>query len=264
MNGGFFPAPEAIVIELGAGPAVLYGRIWRYCQGGGACYASIATLAAECNIGDRTAKRWISDLAAAWYITVDSGKGAGRTGRLATTRKWVMGGVGQDDPGVGQSDLGGRSSWPTRVGQNGPRLKDVEDKRLNDIAQSPAERHGGAQAPAAPEPMVKPARKPRAPKDQSDAQPIALLVDALGEARGYPIANFKRHVRAAKRLMELGHSPEDVRKTVAHIKREVRIMDGQPISMETVSKYIGIVCNKRGGGLHIGAAVAAPDWLVAE
>lgn len=257
MSGEFFPAPEAIVNELGAGPAVLYGRIWRYCQGGGTCFASIATLAAECNIGDRTVKRWIGDLTATGYITIESGKSGGRTGKLATTRKWVMGGVGQDD-------LGGRSEWPTRVGQNGPRLKDVEDKRLKDIAQPPTERPGGAQTPPDSEPMAKPARKPRAPKDQADAQPIALLVDALGEARGYPIANFKRHVRAAKRLMELGHSPEDVRKTVAHIKREVRIMDGQPISMETVSKYIGIVCNKRGGCLHIGAAVAAPDWLVAE
>lgn len=135
---------------------------------------------------------------------------------------------------------------------------------VKDIAQPPTERPGGAQTPPDSEPMAKPDRKPRAPKDQADAQPIALLVDALGEARGYPIANFKRHVRAAKRLLGLGHSPADVRKTVAHIRREVRIMDGQPISMETVSKYIGIVCNKRGGGLHIGAAVAAPDWLVAE
>lgn len=149
-------------------------------------------------------------------------------------------------------------------GSKEPSIEGVVKGNVKDIAQPPAERPGGAQTPAAPEPMAKPARKPRAPKDQTDAQPIALLVDALGEARGYPIANFKRHVRAAKRLMDLGHSPADVRKTVAHIRREARIMDGQPISMETVSKYIGVVCNKRGGGLHIGVAVSAPDWLVAE
>lgn len=124
----FFPAPEAIVNDLGPAAAVLYGRIWRYCQGGGVCFATLATLASECNVNERTVRRWVARLAADGYITHESGKASGKTNCITTTTKWVMGGVGQDVQGVGQNVQGGRTNSPTGVGQNVQRLKDVEEK----------------------------------------------------------------------------------------------------------------------------------------
>lgn len=129
MSGNFFPAPEAIVRELGPGPAVFYGRVWRYCQGGGTCFAGLATLATECGVSVSTVQRWTRELSDAGYIVHESGRMAGGAGSITTTRKWIMGGDGQNEQGVGQVDRGGRSKRPTGVGQNDLLLKEVEEKK---------------------------------------------------------------------------------------------------------------------------------------
>lgn len=87
---------------------------------------------------------------------------------------------------------------------------------------------------------------------------IPEMVGALAEARGYPIANFARHVRAAKRLIDQGHGPLDVVRTVEHIRREAKYLDGQPISMETVSKFIGLACPP---SVPVLAPATMPDWI---
>lgn len=137
MSHGFFPAPESIVRDIGPSQAVLYGRIWRYCQGGGTCYASLGTLASECNASPSTVKRWIGELAAAGYVRHTSGRLSGTTSVLTTTRKWIMGADSDDalqgrpkrPTGVGQNRLPGRPKQATGVGQNDLRLKELEEKR---------------------------------------------------------------------------------------------------------------------------------------
>lgn len=87
---------------------------------------------------------------------------------------------------------------------------------------------------------------------------IPEMVGALAEARGYPIGNFARHVRAAKRLIDQGHDPADVVRTVEYIRREAKYLDGQPVSMETVTKFIGLACPP--ATVHE-APVMMPDWI---
>ena len=151
MSGGFFMAPEAIVADLGPAQAVLYGRIWRYCQGGGTCYASIATLAGECGVSRPTVCRWIGELVDTGYITRQSGQAAGKTSVLVTTRKWVAGGVSELDRGADQNLTGG-------VYQNLTTKRRLEDKSITtgappaehvtaDIAQTAAPKRVRAPSP---------------------------------------------------------------------------------------------------------------------
>ena len=101
--------------------------------------------------------------------------------------------------------------------------------------------------PAADPPqLAKPERKARPTKavEPGMLDAIRAMVDTMESARGYPVANYARHTRPAKRLILMGHTPDDVRRTVDYIKRECKHLDGQPLTMETVSKYIGIVASK--------------------
>lgn len=91
-----------------------------------------------------------------------------------------------------------------------------------------------------------------------DAPTIAEMVEALALAREYPIVNFGRHVRAAKRLLQLGFGLHEVRRTVEYIRREARYLDGQPISMETVSKFVGVACPPQTAPA---APARLPDWV---
>ena len=241
MSGGFFMAPEAIVADLGPAQAVLYGRIWRYCQGGGACYASIATLAGECGVSRPTVCRWIGELVDTGYITRQSGQAAGKTSVLVTTRKWVAGGVSEVDRGADQNLTGG-------VYQNLTTKRRLEDK-TKDVWTPEAGAHNTPEETppaAAPPQLAKPERKARPTKavEPGMLDAIRAMVDTMEVARGYPVANYARHTRPAKRLILMGHTPDDVRRTVDYIKRECKHLDGQPLTMETVSKYIGIVASK--------------------
>lgn len=146
MSGGFFMAPEAIVAELGPAQAVLYGRIWRYCQGGGTCYASLDTLAKECGVSRPTVCRWIGDLVDTGYITRQSGQAAGRTSVLVTTRKWVAGGVSEVDQGGGSIlDRGADQILTTK--------RRLEDKSKDRIASPRSAQPKTKGAPRAPRPL---------------------------------------------------------------------------------------------------------------
>lgn len=146
MSGGFFMAPEAIVADLGPAQAVLYGRIWRYCQGGGTCYASIATLAGECGVSRPTVCRWIGELVDTGYITRQSGQAAGKTSVLVTTRKWVAGGVSEVDRGADQNLTGG-------VYQNLTTKRRLEDKSQDRIASPSSAKPKAKGATREPRPL---------------------------------------------------------------------------------------------------------------
>lgn len=255
MSGLFFMAPEAIVAELGPAQAVLYGRIWRYCQGGGTCYASLDTLAKECGVSRPTVCRWIGDLVDTGYITRQSGQSSGRTSVLVTTRKWVAGGVSEVDRGGGSNlDRGADQILTTKR-----RMKD----KTKDVWHPEAGAHNmpGQTATATDPPqLAKPERKARQTKKAEPGMldAIRAMVDAMEAARGYPVANYARHTRAAKRLVKMDHTPDDVRRTVNYIKRECKHLDGQPVTMETVSKYIGIAAAKPKGRV---IPLEELDWL---
>lgn len=107
--------------------------------------------------------------------------------------------------------------------------------------------------------LAKPERGARPTKapESGMLDAIRAMVDTMEAARGYPVANYARHTRPAKRLILMGHTPDDVRRTVDYIKRECKHLDGQPLTMETVSKYVGIVAAKPKAGP---IPLAAIDW----
>ena len=113
----------------------------------------------------------------------------------------------------------------------------------------------------ASKPEVVEVTPPAAPGKVSQAD-IRAMVEAMAAARGYPPANFSRHTRAAKRLILLGHTPGDVTRTVAYIRRECAHLNGQPVTMETVSKYIGIAAPIRLAPTP-GTERELPDWMAA-
>ena len=66
---GFTPAPDALIQEYGYMTALVWGRIWRYCQmSDGVCRAKLETIAAELGMSDRTIMRHIEPLVADGYL----------------------------------------------------------------------------------------------------------------------------------------------------------------------------------------------------
>lgn len=226
MDGFFFPAPEAIVRDLGPAPAVLYGRIWRFCQAGGTCYARIATLAEDCGTSERTVKRWIADLEEGGWIYVD--RRFGLTNSLRTTGKWVMGGPGQNDPGnLGQNGLGGRPKRPGYPGQNGPQRKELQDMTKRKSSVSPY----GVAAAVSPA-----ATSPSAAQDGGsvDEALTVACIQAITDREGDDLASYdSRTVReartAARSIVQAWPdvSPEDIQAAAAAwVERLARIRKG--------------------------------------
>ena len=66
---GFTPAPDALIKKYGYMTALVWGRIWRYCQmSDGVCRAKIETIAAELGMSDRTIFRHIEPLVEDGYL----------------------------------------------------------------------------------------------------------------------------------------------------------------------------------------------------
>lgn len=67
--GGFIPVIDAIVQDVGLIQAVVYGRVWRYCQmDDGICRASLQTIADNIGLSYRTVLNHIKALCAAGYL----------------------------------------------------------------------------------------------------------------------------------------------------------------------------------------------------
>jgi DNA-binding Lrp family transcriptional regulator len=66
--GGFTPVPDIVVEAVGYVGALVYGRVWRYTQKSGACYASHETIADELQMSRKTVLRWIHVLCDAGYL----------------------------------------------------------------------------------------------------------------------------------------------------------------------------------------------------
>ena len=195
---GFFPAPEAIVQDPALGPAaaVLYGRIWRYCQGSGLCWASRQKLATESGVCVRTITKWVGLLEAQGYIVVTGRASEGDTNVIAMTRKWVMGGDGDPEDGraeiargAGKKRAGGAQNLQGGAGKKRAQVKDLQEKR---------ERKTLLSAPV----VVVP---PDAPHDDDgqgmDAQDAALLEAITTALAPEPTANPA--ARAARVLAQL-------------------------------------------------------------
>ena len=66
---GFTPAPDVLIKKYGFVTALVWGRIWRYCQmSDSVCRAKIETLAAELGMSDRTIIRHIDPLVEDGYL----------------------------------------------------------------------------------------------------------------------------------------------------------------------------------------------------
>lgn len=125
-------------------------------------------------------------------------------------------------------------------------------------ADAAAQPPGGPDGPEAQE-ALEPGSGAQTGEEPEDPHPtIPEMVEALAAARGYPIANFPRHVRAAKRLIALGYGPREVERTVHYIRGAAPYLDGQPLSMETITKYIGLAIPNRAVPP---APARIPDWV---
>lgn len=66
---GFTPVIDAIVDDLGLMPAVVFGRIWRYCQmEDKECSASLERIAGEIGVSRKTVQRYTKELCEAGYL----------------------------------------------------------------------------------------------------------------------------------------------------------------------------------------------------
>lgn len=66
---GFTPAPDGLIQIYGHITALVWGRIWRYCQmSDGVCRAKLETIAAELGMSERTIMRHIEPLVADGYL----------------------------------------------------------------------------------------------------------------------------------------------------------------------------------------------------
>lgn len=248
----------------------------------GECDPSYSQLAAKARIDRRRVRRIVLGLESAGDLEREIGAGytyaKGATSNRVILRRYVdRSGAGATTPGAPVPPPPGAPVPPTTVNYN--------DQLQQDIAASTNDAARGADLDILPEPVVEPspvatngatttaepqgvdrpkvvkrAARPAAGKvAQADIQ---AMVDTMALARGYPPANYARHVKAAKRLILAGRTPADVEKTVAYIRRECRNMDGQPVTMETVSKYIGLACPPARVQAAGDSPRALPDWVV--
>jgi hypothetical protein len=66
---GFTPAPDILIKKYGYVTALIWGRVWRYCQGPeGYCYAKLETIAGELKMSVRNVIRHIKKLCADGYL----------------------------------------------------------------------------------------------------------------------------------------------------------------------------------------------------
>lgn len=66
---GFTPAPDALIQQYGYMTALVWGRVWRYCQmSDGVCRAKLETIAGELGMSDRTIMRHIDPLVNDGYL----------------------------------------------------------------------------------------------------------------------------------------------------------------------------------------------------
>ena len=66
---GFTPAPDVLIKKYGFVTALIWGRVWRYCQGPyGSCQASLETIAKELNMSVRNVLRDIKQLCTDGYL----------------------------------------------------------------------------------------------------------------------------------------------------------------------------------------------------
>lgn len=66
---GYTPAPDALAKKFGYVTAMVWGRMWRYCQGrDGVCRAKLETIATELGMSERTIIRHVDKLVTGGYF----------------------------------------------------------------------------------------------------------------------------------------------------------------------------------------------------
>jgi len=69
VMSGFTPAPDVLITEFGFVTALVWGKVWRYCQmSDGICRAKLETLAGQLGMSVRTIIRHIDPLVRAGYL----------------------------------------------------------------------------------------------------------------------------------------------------------------------------------------------------
>jgi len=107
---GFTPVPDAIRDDIDILAAIVFGRVWRYCQENGVCYASLDTLAQRCGIGATATRERLRQLEERGWLTREQRNGT--TARYRDTGKWsikVVGGA-TTEADTPTADVGGATA----------------------------------------------------------------------------------------------------------------------------------------------------------
>lgn len=140
----FTPIFDAVVQDVGLVGASVYGRIWRYCQGGRhCCDAALETIAKALNISTRTVLRWAKELCEKGYLkdlTPDL-RNKPHT-YIATNKVHLVVEIRAEVDGVTQSQPGMTESHP-----------DSDRESLEETSNIPEERDQESAAPSPCDPL---------------------------------------------------------------------------------------------------------------
>lgn len=213
----------------------------------GKCWPSVQRLAAKARVHRATVFRLLASLRDSGEIDVERRLGQASVYRLA---KYAVEAAGALEPVKSQSTtrrkrrpVAQRDPSQSATRRTGATIEPSVNNLVKDRqVQEPRDTR---------EPSVSGESKDSptgTPSKQAQLTAIQLMVEALGEARGYPIRTFKRHVLDAKALIEDGRSPEDVRRVVAHLlekRRDFFVEQRNPLTMTTVRKYASVVLDSQ-------------------
>jgi hypothetical protein len=199
---GFTPVIDSVVDNLGIMPAVVFGRVWRYCQmEDGVCKASLETIAEHLNITSRSVQTHIKALCKNGYLKDLTPKLRNRPHIYADTGKAGL--------AIQLSAKTGMKNFPTGYENfSDPGKKNFPLKK---VFKKESKREGGAAAPA--------------PENSSFSENPFL--NAIKDATGYfpPKSTWGEIIKrveennvtlealctAAKEWMLSGYNPKSVR-----------------------------------------------------
>jgi len=194
----FLPVPDQIVDKYGGTAGLIYGRIWRYTNGGDHdCTASIQRIATDLKLTPPTVRKYLALLVEGEEIEDLTPGQKHKAHRLNITRQMTLNlevelGNANEDEGrknFATSDDEGRKNFATRT-QNSLHKDILKDTKSN------ADSDESASADA---------EKPKKPRKRD------LLFDAVADVCcADPITSGSSIAKISRNLAKAGYTPEDV------------------------------------------------------
>lgn len=197
----FLPVPDQIVEKYGGMAGLIYGRIWRYTNGGDHdCTASVQRIATDLKVTPPTIRKYLALLIEGKEIVDLTPEQTHKPHRLNITRQMTLNlevelGAPSDDEGVknfSTSDDGGVKNFDSRSKEF------LHKDMFKDIKSGADSNESAGDAPKKP----KKAKKPRKRN---------LLFDAVADVCcADPVTAGSSIAKISRGLAKAGYTPEDV------------------------------------------------------